>query len=46
MSNILAPPDREFQARLKIKESDRPVFKLRSNDPFSREAHAVAVERE
>ena len=46
MSYVIAPPDCEFQARLKIKESDRPVFKLRSDDPFSRETHAVAVERE
>src|SRR5262245_6569425 len=46
MGNVVALPNREFQARLKIKESDRPMFKLLSNDSFSREAHAVAVERE
>src|SRR5215213_2821338 len=43
MSNVVAPPDRKFQARLKIKESHRPMFKLLSDDPFRREAHAVAV---
>src|SRR5205823_6405287 len=37
-------PERELEARLQIKESDRAVLELRADDAFGLQAHSVAVE--
>src|SRR6184192_2665396 len=44
MGEARARPERELEARLQIKESDRAVLELRADDAFGLQAQPVAVE--